>query len=34
MDLQHLASIAIEAALSAGKIIQNYRDDNITVEQK
>ncbi|GGD18154.1 3'(2'),5'-bisphosphate nucleotidase CysQ family protein [Hyunsoonleella pacifica] len=34
MDLQHLANIAIEAALSAGKIIQKYKDDNIAVEQK
>ncbi|GAA4966727.1 3'(2'),5'-bisphosphate nucleotidase CysQ family protein [Algibacter aquimarinus] len=34
MDLQHLANIAIEAALSAGKIIQKYMDDNIIVEQK
>lgn len=34
MDLQHLANIAIEAALSAGKIIQKNMDDNIVVEQK
>ncbi len=34
MDLQHLANIAIEAALSAGKIIQKYMNDNIIVEQK
>lgn len=34
MDLQHLANIAIEAALSAGKIIQKYMDDDILVEQK
>jgi len=34
MDLQHLANIAIEAALSAGKIIQKYMDDDIVVEQK
>ena len=34
MDLQHLANIAIEAAPSAGNIIQKYLNDNITVEQK
>lgn len=34
MNLQHLATIAIEAALSAGKIIQKYMNDNITVENK
>lgn len=34
MDLQHLANIAIEAAVSAGKIIQKYMDDEIAVEQK
>ncbi len=34
MDLQHLANIAIEAALSAGKIIQKHMNDNIVVEQK
>ncbi|GAA4890573.1 inositol monophosphatase family protein [Flaviramulus aquimarinus] len=34
MDLQQLANIAIEAALSAGKIIQKHMDDSITVEQK
>lgn len=34
MDLQHLANIAIEAALSAGKIIQKYMNDDIVVEQK
>lgn len=34
MDLQHLANIAIEAALSAGKIIQKYMNDPIIVEHK
>ncbi|MCL6293529.1 3'(2'),5'-bisphosphate nucleotidase CysQ family protein [Jejuia spongiicola] len=34
MDLKHLANIAIEAALSAGKIIQKHMNDNIVVEQK
>jgi len=34
MDLQHLAKIAIEAALSAGKIIQEHINDDIVVEQK
>ena len=34
MDLQHLANIAIEAALSAGKIIQKHLNDDITVEKK
>lgn len=34
MDLQHLANIAIQAALSAGKIIQKYMDDNVIVEKK
>ncbi len=34
MDLQHLVNIAIEAALSAGKIIQKHLNDDITVEQK
>jgi fructose-1,6-bisphosphatase/inositol monophosphatase family enzyme len=34
MDLQHLANIAIEASVSAGKIIQKYMNDNIIVEQK
>ncbi|WP_341214482.1 inositol monophosphatase family protein [uncultured Wocania sp.] len=34
MDLNHLANIAIEAALSAGKIIQKYLNDNLIVEQK
>ncbi|MGC1204389.1 MAG: inositol monophosphatase family protein [Flavobacteriaceae bacterium] len=34
MDLNHLANIAIEAALSAGKIIQKYMNENIMVEEK
>lgn len=34
MDLQHLTNIAIEGALSAGKIIKKYMDDDIIVEQK
>ncbi|WP_282134763.1 3'(2'),5'-bisphosphate nucleotidase CysQ family protein [Seonamhaeicola maritimus] len=34
MDLQHLANIAIEAALSAGKNIQKHLNDNINVETK
>jgi fructose-1,6-bisphosphatase/inositol monophosphatase family enzyme len=34
MDLQHLTNIAIEAARSAGKVIQNYMNDDIVVEQK
>lgn len=34
MDIQHLANIAIEAALSAGKIIQKHMNDNIIVEKK
>jgi len=34
MNLQHLATIAIEAARSAGKIIQKHLNDDIVVEQK
>jgi 3'-phosphoadenosine 5'-phosphosulfate (PAPS) 3'-phosphatase len=34
MNLHHLANIAIEAALSAGKIIQNHLNDDIIVEKK
>ncbi|WP_299548155.1 inositol monophosphatase family protein [Seonamhaeicola sp.] len=34
MDLQHLANIAIEATLSAGKVIQKYMNDNMVVETK
>ncbi len=34
MDLQHLATIAIEAAFAAGKFIQKHMDADIIVEQK
>ncbi|MGC6432374.1 MAG: 3'(2'),5'-bisphosphate nucleotidase CysQ family protein [Jejuia sp.] len=34
MDLEYLTSVAIEAALSAGKIIQKYMNEDITVETK
>lgn len=34
MDLQHLATIAIQAALSAGKIIQKQMNDHVIVEKK
>jgi fructose-1,6-bisphosphatase/inositol monophosphatase family enzyme len=34
MDFIHLKNIAIKAALSAGKIIQQYMNDDIVVEQK
>ncbi|SDW91731.1 3'(2'), 5'-bisphosphate nucleotidase [Lutibacter oricola] len=34
MDLQHLNKIAIKAALSAGKIIQKYMNDDILVSKK
>ncbi|MEM9547149.1 MAG: inositol monophosphatase family protein [Bacteroidota bacterium] len=34
MDLIHLSTIAIEAALTAGKIIQKYANENISVEKK
>ncbi|GAB1855302.1 inositol monophosphatase family protein [Flavobacteriaceae bacterium MHTCC 0001] len=34
MDLEYLTSVAIEAALSAGKIIQKYMNEEIAVEQK
>ncbi len=34
MDLQYLTSVAIEAALSAGKVIQNYMNDEIKLETK
>lgn len=34
MDLQHLVNIAIEAALSAGKVIQKHMNDDIIVEKK
>lgn len=34
MDLTHLSNIAIQAALSAGKIIQQYRNEDVAVEKK
>ncbi len=34
MDLLHLTNIAIEAAISAGKIIQKHLNDTITIEKK
>jgi 3'-phosphoadenosine 5'-phosphosulfate (PAPS) 3'-phosphatase len=34
MDFQHLATLAIEAALSSGKIINKHINDAIVVEQK
>lgn len=34
MDLIHLNHIAIKAALSAGKIIQQYMNEDVTVEKK
>ncbi|KAA3626937.1 MAG: inositol monophosphatase [Bacteroidetes bacterium] len=34
MDLSHLCNIAIKAALSAGKIIQQHMNDDILVEKK
>lgn len=34
MDLQHLANIAIEAALSAGTIIQKHMNEKVIVEKK
>lgn len=34
MDLLHLANIAIEAALSAGKIIKKHLNDTIAIETK
>ncbi|MDF1697936.1 MAG: inositol monophosphatase [Saprospiraceae bacterium] len=34
MDLNSLCNIAIEAALTAGKIIQKYMDEDIVVENK
>ncbi|WP_298555825.1 inositol monophosphatase family protein [uncultured Algibacter sp.] len=34
MDLQHLTNIAIEAALSAGNIIQKHMNTDVVVEQK
>lgn len=34
MDLLQLSNIAIKAALSAGKVIQNYRNNDVSVEKK
>ncbi|MEL6842696.1 MAG: inositol monophosphatase family protein [Bacteroidota bacterium] len=34
MDFKQLADIAIEAALAAGKIIQQYMEEEVVVEQK
>lgn len=34
MNLEHLQKIGIEAALAAGKVIQQYMDDEVSVEQK
>ena len=34
MNLDQLSKIAIEAALSAGKIIQNYMNEDVSVEKK
>jgi fructose-1,6-bisphosphatase/inositol monophosphatase family enzyme len=34
LDLVHLSNIAIKATLAAGKVIQQYMDDDILVEQK
>ncbi len=34
MDLVQLSNIAIKAALSAGEIIQQYRNENVSVEHK
>ncbi len=34
MDLLQLKNIAIEAAISAGKVIQQYMNDEVVVEQK
>ena len=34
MDLTQLSNIAIKAALSAGKIIQKYMNENVVVEKK
>ena len=34
MDFEHLSQIAIKAALDAGKVIRNYMNDDISVEQK
>ena len=34
MDLSQLNNIAIKAALSAGKVIQKYMNDDVSVEKK
>ena len=34
MNLEQLSNLAIEAALSAGKIIQNYMNKDVLVEEK
>ncbi len=34
MDLSHLKNIAIKAALSAGKVIQQYMNEDVSVEKK
>lgn len=34
MDLTHLSNIAIQAALSAGKVIQQYMNEDVAVEKK
>ena len=34
MDIQHLTSIAIKAALAAGEIIRKYKNDDVIVQQK
>ena len=34
LDLEHLANLAIKAALSAGKIIQKYMNEDVLVEEK
>lgn len=34
MDLTHLSNIAIEAALSAGKVIQQYMNEDVAVKKK
>ena len=34
MDLVHLSSIAIKAALAAGKVIQKHMNEDISVEKK
>jgi fructose-1,6-bisphosphatase/inositol monophosphatase family enzyme len=34
MELLHLTDIAIKAALSAGKVIRQYMDEEVLVEKK